>query len=78
MERNQECQEAFKKVKQYLESPLVLVPTVTSKPSILYLMVLKESMGGFLGQRDDSGKEQAIYYLSKKFTECEQRYSALE
>ncbi|RDX61194.1 Retrovirus-related Pol polyprotein from transposon opus, partial [Mucuna pruriens] len=34
--------------------------------------------GGHLGQQDDSGKEQPIYYLSKKFTECEQRYSALE
>ncbi|RDX72832.1 hypothetical protein CR513_47630, partial [Mucuna pruriens] len=38
-----------------------------------------ESMGGMLGQRDSAGKkEQAIYYLSKKFTECEARYSALE
>ncbi|RDX63523.1 hypothetical protein CR513_58049, partial [Mucuna pruriens] len=26
MERNQECQESFEKVKQYLESPPVLVP----------------------------------------------------
>ncbi|RDY00937.1 hypothetical protein CR513_15783, partial [Mucuna pruriens] len=78
MEWNQKCQEAFEKVKQYLESPPVPVPIVPSKPLILYLTMLKESMGGILGQRDDSGKEQVIYYLSKKFTECEQRYSALE
>ena len=32
-----------------------------------------------LGQHDKTGKkEQAIYYLSKKFTECESRYSLLE
>ena len=32
-----------------------------------------------LGQHDETGKkEQAIYYLSKKFTECESRYSLLE
>ncbi|RDY00698.1 Retrovirus-related Pol polyprotein, partial [Mucuna pruriens] len=57
MEWNQECQEAFEKVKQYLESPLILIPTVPFKPLILYLTVLKESMGGILGKRDDSGKE---------------------
>ncbi|RDX72861.1 hypothetical protein CR513_47605, partial [Mucuna pruriens] len=51
MERNQECQEAFEKVKQYLESPLVLIPTVLNKPLILHLMVLKESMGGILDSK---------------------------
>ena len=36
-------------------------------------------MGYVLGQYDETGKkEQAIYYLSKKFTECELRYSLLE
>ncbi|RDY00494.1 hypothetical protein CR513_16324, partial [Mucuna pruriens] len=64
--------------RQYLESPPVLVPVVPDKPLIIYLTVLKESMGGILGQRDDSRKEQAIYYLSKKFIDCEQRYSTLE
>ncbi|RDX73065.1 Retrovirus-related Pol polyprotein from transposon 17.6, partial [Mucuna pruriens] len=78
MEWNKECQEAFEKIKQYLESPLILVPAIPDKPLILYLTVLKESMGGILGQLGDSRKEQAIYYLSKKFTECEQRYPALE
>ena len=36
-------------------------------------------MGCVLGQHDETGKkEHAIYYLSKKFTDCEQRYSTLE
>ncbi|RDY00951.1 Retrovirus-related Pol polyprotein, partial [Mucuna pruriens] len=78
VEWNQECQEAFEKVKQYLESPPVLVLAIPDKPLILYLTVLKESMGGILGQQNDFGKEQAIYYLSKKLMECEQRYSTLE
>ncbi|RDY09904.1 Retrovirus-related Pol polyprotein from transposon 17.6, partial [Mucuna pruriens] len=58
MEWNQECQEAFEKVKQYLESPPVLVPTVLGKSLILYLTVLKESVGGILGQRDAPGKSR--------------------
>ncbi|RDY06263.1 Pol polyprotein, partial [Mucuna pruriens] len=36
-------------------------------------------MGCMLGQQDATGKkEQAIYYLSKKFTDCEKRYLTLE
>ncbi|KAI5439010.1 hypothetical protein KIW84_024664 [Lathyrus oleraceus] len=45
----------------------------------MYLNVLEESMGCVLGQQDETGKkEYAIYYLSKKFTDCETRYSMLE
>ncbi|RDX97743.1 hypothetical protein CR513_19453, partial [Mucuna pruriens] len=70
---------SLRKVKQYLETPLVFVPAMLKKPSILYLTMLEESMGNILGQQDASGKkEQAIYYLSKKFTDYEQRYLALE
>ncbi|RDX82977.1 Retrovirus-related Pol polyprotein, partial [Mucuna pruriens] len=78
MEWNQEYQEAFEKVKRYLETSLVLVSVVLGKPLILYLLVLEESMGCILGQRGASRKEQVIYYLSKKFMDCEQRYPALE
>ena len=36
-------------------------------------------MGCVLGQHDESGKkEKAIYYLSKKFTECELRYPPIK
>ncbi|XP_016667454.2 uncharacterized protein [Gossypium hirsutum] len=36
-------------------------------------------MGCVLGQHDETGrKERAIYYLSKKFTECEMRYPPIE
>ncbi|RDX69714.1 Retrovirus-related Pol polyprotein from transposon 17.6, partial [Mucuna pruriens] len=78
-EWNLDCQKAFEEIKRYLEKPPVLVPAVPGKPLILYLTVLEESMGCVLGQQDEAGrKKQAIYYLSKKFTDCEQRYSALE
>ncbi|XP_025982649.1 uncharacterized protein, partial [Glycine max] len=76
---NSDCQEAFEKIKQSLANPPVLMPPVTGRPFFLYMTVLDESMGCVLGQHDDSGKkEQAIYYLSKKFTACEMNYSMLE
>ena len=76
---DEECQVAFDKVKEYLTNTPVLVPPVPGKPLILYLIVHERSMGCILGQHDESKrKEQAIYYLSKKFTGYESKYSSLE
>ena len=45
----------------------------------MYLTVLDKSMGYTLGQHDETGKKEfTIYYLNKKFTHCESRYSMLE
>ena len=78
-EWDEECQEAFDKVKEYLTNPPVLVPPVQGKPLILYLTMHEKSMGCVLGQHDETGrKEHAIYYMSKKFTDYESRYSPLE
>ncbi|XP_050907897.1 uncharacterized protein LOC127121453, partial [Lathyrus oleraceus] len=73
------CQKAFDSIKEYLSEPPILSPPVEGRPLIMYLTVLEDSMGCVLGQQDESGKKEfAIYYLSKKFTDCESRYSMLE
>ncbi|WRX12956.1 G-patch domain - like 2 [Theobroma cacao] len=67
------------KVKEYLLSPPVLVPPVARRPLILYLTVNEGSIGCVLAQHDETGKkERAVYYLSKKFTKYESKYSSLE
>ncbi|RDX85996.1 hypothetical protein CR513_32724, partial [Mucuna pruriens] len=69
---NEDCQNAFEKIKQYLLEPPILVPSVLGRPPIIYLVMLDESMGCVLGQHKEFGsKEHVIYYLSKKFTDCE-------
>jgi hypothetical protein len=74
-----DCQEAFDKIKWYLQNPPLLVPPTPGKPLILYLTVTETAMGYVLGQHDESGrKEQAIYYLRKKFNDCESRYTTIE
>lgn len=79
VEWNENCQRAFERIKQYLQEPPILIPPVPGRPLIMHLTVLEDSMGCVLGQHDESGvKERAIYYLSKKFTDCESRYSLLE
>ncbi|RDX99621.1 Retrovirus-related Pol polyprotein, partial [Mucuna pruriens] len=72
-EWNEECQEAFEKIKQYFErASNPRTPSTRKAPH-------NESMGCVLAQHDDFGrKEQAIYYLSKKFIDYEIRYSPLE
>ncbi|XP_019429578.1 PREDICTED: uncharacterized protein LOC109337132 [Lupinus angustifolius] len=76
---NDDCQRAFESIKQYLTSPPILMPPVPGRPLLMYLTVLDDFMGCVLAQHDESGrKEQAVYYLSKKFTDCETRYSLLE
>uniref|UniRef100_A0A2N9EGY2 RNase H type-1 domain-containing protein n=1 Tax=Fagus sylvatica TaxID=28930 RepID=A0A2N9EGY2_FAGSY len=75
----EDCQKAFDKIKEYLLNPPILVPPTPGRPLILYLTVQEASMGCMLGQQDETGrKEQAIYYLSKKFTEPETHYLLVE
>ncbi|XP_069149116.1 uncharacterized protein [Solanum lycopersicum] len=75
----EECQTAFDAIKIYLSNPPVLVPPREGSPLLLYLSVSDNAFGCVLGQHDETGKkERAIYYISKKFTPYESRYTLLE
>ena len=55
------------------------MPPIEGRPLILYLTVLDNSMGYVLGQHDESDrKEHAIYYLRKKFTDCQKSWVQLK
>lgn len=78
IEWNDNFHSAFEKIKKYLQEPLILMPPVPGRPLIMYLIVVDDSMGCILRQHDESGrKEHDIYYLSKKFMDCEKRYGLL-
>ncbi|XP_070022288.1 uncharacterized protein [Nicotiana sylvestris] len=71
----EDCQKAFDKIKEYMFIPPVLVPPEPGQPLLLYLSVLDGAFGCALGKHDETGrKEQALYYLSKKFTPYEARF----
>ena len=75
----EECQTAFDAIKSYLSNPPVLAPPREGSPLLLYLSVSYSAFGCVLGQHDEIGKkERAIYYISKKFTPYESRYTLLE
>lgn len=55
------------------------MPYVPGKPLIMYLIVLERSIRCVLGHHDETGRKvHTIYYSSKKFTDCESKYSLLE
>ena len=61
---NEQCQETFKKIKNYLVKPPILVPPVPKKPLFLYPITIDTVMGVLLSQYlEESRKENAIYYV---------------
>ncbi|XP_047262709.1 uncharacterized protein LOC124895975 [Capsicum annuum] len=78
-ERTEEYQRAFDHIKEYLSAPPILVPPREEISLLLYLPVSENAFGCVLRQHDKTGrKEKAIYYLSKKFTPYEARYTLVE
>jgi len=60
-------------------NPPVLVPPSPGHPLILYLTIHSQSLGAMFAQESPvDKKERAIYYLSKKFTITELKYSDVE
>ena len=69
---DEKCQVAFDKVKEYLTNAPVLVPPV---PAFDPLLDSTWKVNGMRSGADETGrKKQAIYYLSKKFTDYESKY----
>ena len=54
------------------------MPPIPRHPLLLYLLVSDMALGCMLAQLDDSGKQRAIYYLSKRMLEYECRYIMIE
>ena len=64
-----QCQQAFERIREYLLSPPILVPPMLGQPLLLYFSVSNIALGCMLARLDDSGRERAIYYLSKRMLE---------
>ncbi|RVW53020.1 Retrovirus-related Pol polyprotein from transposon 17.6 [Vitis vinifera] len=73
-----QCQRAFERIREYLLSPPVLATPTPGRPLLLYLSVSDVALGCMLAQLDDSGKDRAIYYLSKRMLDYETRYVTIE
>ncbi|KAL0396266.1 UNVERIFIED_CONTAM: hypothetical protein Scaly_0075000 [Sesamum calycinum] len=72
------CDKAFKSIKYYLMKPPVLVAPVPGCPLILYIAAQEHSIGILLAQKNDEGKENDLYYLSRTMAPNELKYSPIE
>ncbi|KAM1302551.1 hypothetical protein ACFX2H_013470 [Malus domestica] len=73
----EEHQATFTQIKVSLTTPHVLVPPQRGKPLKLYISIAEESIGCLLAQDNDTGCEQAIFYLSRNLNSPE-NYSSVE
>lgn len=48
------------------------------KPLLLYITALDGSLGTLLAQRNEQGKENALYYLSRTLVGAEFKYTPIE
>ena len=71
---NDQCQHAFERIREYLLSPPVSMPPIPGYPLLLYLSISNIALECMLAHLDDSRKERAIYYLSKRMLDYEMRY----
>ncbi|KAL0381651.1 UNVERIFIED_CONTAM: hypothetical protein Sangu_0229400 [Sesamum angustifolium] len=77
-EWDETCHNAFRSIKSYLMKPPVLVAPMPGRPLILYIAAQECSVGALLAQKNDEGKESALYYLSRMMTPNELKYSPIE
>ena len=75
---NDEYQEAFEIIREYLLHAPILVPPQHGKPLLLYISTIGDAVGSMLAQEDDDKNERAIYYLSKRFHDYKTRYTPIE
>ena len=54
------------------------MPPTLGRPLLPYLSISNIALGCMLAQLDDSGKERAIYYLSKRMMGYECKYIMIE
>jgi len=72
-----ECEEAFLKLKEYLESPPVLFKPLPGTPIRLYFAVTDREISSVIVQEQDQAQRH-IYFVSKALQGLEVRYQAIE
>ena len=75
---NEECDQAFMAIKQYLtESPILASLEVGDTP-YLYLAILEVSVSATLLKEDENWKLRPIFFVRKSLSEVENWYTCLE
>jgi hypothetical protein len=74
---SEECEEAFRKLKEYLANTLLLSRPTEGEILYLYLAVSPSTVSSVL-VREDSGVQKPVYFTSKALHGTEERYPRIE
>ncbi|XXG47812.1 hypothetical protein AAC387_Pa02g2390 [Persea americana] len=64
------CEATFRRLKEYLMKPPVLIASVPERDLILYTRALDHSLGALLALKNDDRQEVTFYYLSRVMIEA--------
>ena len=78
VEWNEECDQAFVAIKQYLTEPPILVSSKAGDTLYLYLAASDAAIIGALLKECGDAKLRPVFFVSKSLTNAETRYSHLE
>ena len=74
---NEECEQAFQDLKQYLGQPPLLSKPKDGETLILYLAVSPHAISAAL-MREEDGIQRPVYFVSKRLIDAETRYPEME
>ena len=75
---NEECDQAFTVIKQYLTKPQILVSPEASDTLYPYLAMLEASVNAALFQEDENRKQRPIFFSRKSLSKAKTQYTLLE
>ena len=75
---NEQCGEAFRKLKELLSTPPILKVAEPSKQYVLQTDASEQGLGAVLSQIRENGEEHPVAFTSRKFLPREKNYSVIE
>ncbi|XP_062088976.1 uncharacterized protein LOC133795541 [Humulus lupulus] len=76
-EWTEECEDALRQLKEYLASPPLLAKPKDGESLYMYLAISGTSISAVL-IREEEGRQQPVYYVSKTLLDVETRYIQIE